>query len=341
VIRGWSCYGRIALAGVAASLSVLVGPAFGSRLIDRNATDVSLQLNAKGEALLSYRAHGQERHVLVWGAVNASPPQSDIPQVSFQLDYSGGFAKYFRDNPQARQLASEYRRIKGTPGYLGSPVVRELQQLQQAADLYWQTAFHGGCGSYTGPPIAWALITCTAPDGSYWAVQAWQRDLPDYGVSPTPTDAAWELRLSHWTGELPLLTVHTDWAWQRWDHLFGTLTYAGRPVFGFHSTSDGDPLDAYGRNIYIDTFDSAYGAGWRRENSALTHNPTGAFCYSVNPHPGHAAGAGTRYRITVVGPGVTPDEVWEGPAPGPYKASADGAANRQIAALHDRLCRPN
>jgi len=317
------------------------GAASASRLIDRNATGVSLQLNAKGEALLTYRVRGLTRHVLVWGAVNALPSRDQAAQVAFRVDYSGGYAKYFEDNPRARALAAEYHRIRSTPGYLASPIVKRLRRLQQAAGSYWRTGFAGGCEPYHGPPLAWTVVACTAPDGSYWAVQEWQRELPDYGVAPSPSQAVWELRLSHWSGPLPVLTIETDWSWHRWDHLFGRLTYLGRPVFGFRSTRSGSPLDAYGRNVYIDTYDSAYGRGWRRENSALTHTGTGAFCYSVNPHRGHPAGRGSRYRVTVIGPGVTPDLAWVGPAPGAYEAAADEAANRQIAALGDGLCLPN
>ena len=90
--------------------------------------------------------------------------------------------------------------------------------------------------------------------------------------------------------------------------------YDGNPVFGFQSTPGGNPLDTFGRNIYVDTFDSAYGTGWKRENSFLTHTGTGAFCYSVNPHGSHPAGKGTSYRATVEGPGVTPDVMWQGVA---------------------------
>ena len=202
-------------------------------------------------------------------------------------------------------------------------------------------AFHGGCGPYTGPPLVDAVVACTAPDGTYWAVQQWQRELPDYGVEPTPAQSVRELRLSHWRGPLAQLAVATDWSWHRFDHLYGTLTYLGHPAFGFRSTSRGAPLDGFGRNVYIDTYDSAYGSGWRRENSALTHTSTGAFCYSFNPHGEHPAGTGTRYRLTVIGPGVTPDVSWEGPSPGPYDRAADARANAAIAALHDRLCLPN
>ncbi len=338
---------RLGRIGAAAAMVAIVASGGGvirasaSQLIDRNATDVHLQLNAKGEALLTYRTRGIVRHVVAWGAVNALPSTDGVHQVQLRLDYSGGYEKYFKENPAAVALSAQYRKIKGTPGYLLSPVVRELQQLQQAADSYWKTGFNGGCGSYDGPQIAWAVLTCTAPDGSYWAVQEWQRELPDYGVAPTPAQAVWELRLSHWTGPLPVLTVHTDWSWHQWNHLYGTLAYADDPVYGFSVTNVGNPLDGYGRNVYIDTYDSAYGAGWQRENSALTHKGTGVFCYSVNPHPGHPAGTGTQYRVTVIGPGVTPDVEWAGPAPGRYDAAADAAANAQIAALGDSVCRPN
>jgi hypothetical protein len=43
----------------------------------------------------------------------------------------------------------------------------------------------------------------------------------------------------------------------------------------------------------------------------------------------------------VIGPGVTPDVTWQGPAPGPYDPAADARANKAIAALGDRQCQPN
>lgn len=272
-----------------------------SQLVDRNAHNVSLEVNAKGEALLTYN-DGRVRHVLAWGAVNAIAPTSSRKQVAFDLDYAGGWGKYHRD--------------------------------------YWKT-FNGSCGAYDGPPLAWKVVACKAPDGSYWALQAWQRSLPNYGVAPGGGQGAWELRLSHWTGALPVLEIDMDWSWHRFDHLFGRLTYGGTGVYGFRSTSSGAPLDTFGRNIYVDTLDSRYGAGWHRENSFLTHTGTGAFCYSFNPHGSHPAGTGARYRATVEGPGVTPDVMWQGTSPGPYSRSADATANQAIAGLGDRQCHPN
>jgi hypothetical protein len=282
--------------------AVLAQSAYASQLIDRNATGVKLSIDTKGEALITYTSGGKLKHVLAWGAVNALPPTAGKTQVAFKLDYAGGWGKYHTE--------------------------------------YWKT-FKGTCGAYDGPALHWLVKACKAPDGSYWALQAWQRALPDYGVTPTAAQSVVELHLSHWTGPIAEFTINTDWAWHQWDHLWGTLIYDGKPVYGFKASPSGQPLDSWGRNVYLDTYDSVYGSGWRRENSFLVHNPTGAFCYSVNPHGSHPSGKGTMYRATVIGPGVTPDLYWQGNSPGPYDAAADATANAAIAALGDKLCKPN
>ena len=293
----------IVLVVVAVLVTVTLGSsARASDLIDRNAHGVTLKINGKGEALITYTAAGKRKRVLAWGAQNALAPTTTRPQISFRLDYAGGWGKYHRD--------------------------------------YWKT-FKGSCTKYDGPALAWKVTACKAADGSYWALQSWQRALPNYGVVPNFAQAAWELRLSHWRGALPVLQIETDWAWHRWDHLFGTFTYASQPVFGFRSTSSGVPLDAYGRNVYVDTFGSAYGQGWKRENSFLTHTRTGVFCYSFNPHGSHPSGKGTKYRATVEGPGVTPDVMWQGDPAGPYDKALDLQKNALITELGDRQCRAN
>src|SRR5207248_3855966 len=131
------------------------------------------RVNADGEALVQYTVGSRVRHVLAWGALNAVPPAPGGKQVALSLDYSGGYAKYHRN--------------------------------------YWQT-FPKACGRYDGPRLSWFVTACKAPDGSYWALQSWQRELPDYGVKPTRAQTAWELRLSHFTvaAALPVLDIHTD-----------------------------------------------------------------------------------------------------------------------------------
>ena len=291
---------RIALAVLL--LLAVPASAQASQLIDRNAGGIRLEVNAKGQALITYRTGGRTRHVRAWGGLNAAPSAEGANQVRFRLDYSGGWGTFRRET--------------------------------------WKT-FRNACKPYTGPPLAWLVTACTAPDGTHWALQGWRRLLPEYGVTANGIRNAVELRLSHWSGELPVLTIRVDWAYRRYDHLFGTFTYRDAPVFGFRSTASGSPLDSFGRNIYLDTLDSAYGPGWHRENSFLTHRGTGAFCYGLYPHGDRPAGKGARYRATAIGPGATPDVMWEGAAPGPY----DAALDRQLAEVlrqtvgNDPLCR--
>jgi hypothetical protein len=294
---------KVVLAAVVAVAAVLVQSASASQLIDRNAHGIKLAVNKKGEALLTYTSSGKVKHVLAWGAINAIAPTTARPQDEFKLDYAGGWGKYH-------------------------------------STTYWKT-FGKTCGAYDGPPLAWFVAACKAPDGSYWALQAWQRELPDYGVAATPAQSVWELRLSHWTGDLPVLDITLDWAYRQFDQLFGTYTYNGLPVYGFKSTSVGAPLDSFGRNIYVDTFSSAYGAGWKRDNSFLTHRGRGTFCYGFYPHGAHPAGKGVQYRASAEGPGVTPDVMWQDAAPGAYDRELDLQANDVLRSLGDPQCKPN
>ena len=176
---------------------------------------------------------------------------------------------------------------------------------QLAFKLRYGGSMAGGtCGAYDGPSLPWLVKACKAPDGTYWAVQRWQRLIPvraNAGVE--------ELHLSHWTGRPAQLEVRVD-ARPGVDVLFGRYTYRGVPVHGFRATRTGVPLDTFGRNIYLDTFGSAYGSGWRRENGFLARTPAGIFCYAL----GRAGGKGPLYRATALGPGVTPIVSWTGRA---------------------------
>ena len=284
--------GRLLIA-LALSAGISVPSASASELIDRDATNVRLAVDAHGRALVTYRAGGSARSVLASGAINARHPHPAIPQVKFRLDYRGGSVKNV-------------------------------------------------CGAYDGPKLAWFVTACRAPDGSYWALQRWQRLLPDFG-GRAGGRGAWELRLSHWSGPLASLVVKLDWSYRRYEHLYGTYSYLGHPVFGFRATLTGSPLDTYGRNLYLETYDSAYGRGWRREAGFLAHTGSGKFCWGFFPRAGRPAANGERYRITVIGPGVTPDVYWEGASPGPYNADLDRIANAEQLQLagDSKYCRPN
>jgi len=281
---------RFRLAALIAIVAAVAVPstASASELIDRNASKVTLKVQKNGQALLSYNARGKRWNVLAWGAVNALAPTTTRKQISFRLDYSGGYGTYKRD--------------------------------------VWKT-FKDGCRPYDGPELQWLVTACKAPDGSYWAVQAWQRMLSNYGEKLTPKSTVWELRLSHWKGPVAELTVNLNWAYKKYHHLFGSFSYLGKPVHGFASTSVGNPLDTFGRNLYVDTFDSTYGKGWKRENSFLMHKASGKFCYGFYEHAwagrSYPSGMGTRYRATIIGPGVTPDIYWESDALGAYDLQFD------------------
>jgi len=273
---------------------MLVAPAANaSDLIGLGARDARLEVHGR-VALATFREGAVVRHVLVWGAINAHTPDEGLPQVRFSHDYSGGL------------------------------------ELQHRA--MWKR-FVDQCRPYDGPPLAYLVAACKAPDGTYWALQSWQRNLPHRGVAPwTAAQGESDLRISHWSGPLAHVELFTDWAFHgQARDIFGRLTYDGVPVHGFHTTRAGAPTDGFGRSLYIDTYDSAYGPGWKRETSIVFRKPTGDFCYSFWPthdvslpgRPARPSGNGSRYRISVVGPGVTPDVVAEARDPGPYNAAAE------------------
>src|SRR5438067_12847287 len=274
----------------AAAVTLVAAPsALASGRDGLNASHVALAVSKDGKrALVTYRSGGTTKHVLAWGAVDALPPSETVPQVRFTLDFTGGWKTY--------------------------------------AHTVWQH-FGNACRRYDGPVLAGELAACKAPDGSYWALQQWQPNLPHRGFPPYKAGQTdWELDLSHWTGALAQLEVHADWAFNGQAHnLFGRLTYAGAPVHGFHTVKGtGAPQDRYGRSLYIDTLDSAYGLGWKRETSIVFRNPTGVFCYSFWPthdvslpgRPARPAGNGAAYKIEVQGPGVTPNLALVVPDPG-------------------------
>src|SRR4249919_3610909 len=88
---GWTMRVRPFVLGVLALALALPAGANASEIIGRNASDVKLQVNAKGQALVSYTSGGERSNVLVWGAVNAIAPTPGKEQVAFKVDYSGGW----------------------------------------------------------------------------------------------------------------------------------------------------------------------------------------------------------------------------------------------------------
>jgi hypothetical protein len=202
--------------------------------------------------------------------------------------------------------------------------------------------FSGGC-RHSRPAVPDLVVACTA-GGSTWAAQSWQPLLPNFGVEAQGIKGQSELRLSHWSGPTAVLTLKADWSFRgKWEHVYGSLTYRGKPVHGFGTTPLGVPTDPFGRIVHLDTLDSAYGQGWFRENSFVTHNPWGNFCYDLSPHRDGLTGRGAAYRAKVEGPGVTPDVGAYVVSPGLFDVQRDLAANDEQAQIApgDKQCVPS
>jgi hypothetical protein len=261
--------------------ALVLAPAAGAaEILARNAKGIRLATDDQGRAMVTYTTGSKTWHAFVYGAINARQPSRTQKQVKFTIDYSGG--------------RGEWKQFKNT------------------------------CQRYDGPSLGWLVGACKASDGSYWALQTWKRMLPNVGYAPwLGYQNAYELHISHWSGEIAELEVYNDWIFgNRFHEIFGRASYRGEGIHGFGSTKKGVPTDTYGRLIFLDTFNSAYGPGWKRENSFLAHNPSGMFCYGFYPRSSYGSypnprnekldGHSKKYRLTLSGPGVTPDILWVG-----------------------------
>jgi hypothetical protein len=291
--------GLAVAAGVGLVALGLAQSAGAATVIARGARWEAIRVNKIGVADVTYYAYGRTNHTLVWGARNALPPSRSTGQVRFHVNYAGGYRSF-----------------------LGSG--------------YWRKVVtHNVCGAYRGPALWRMVAACTMPDGSNWALQSWQSDLPDNGWQPGKGNITTRLFVSHWSGALPKLWFKADWIYYGapngpYDNIYGNFTYHGKPVYGFSSTARGAPTDSYGRLVAIDTQNPPWyngyrqRGGWWRQNSFLSHRPYGDFCTGI--YGGIAGvprrsrpGAGQQYRIMANGPGVTPVVEWHGAPPGYYQ----------------------
>jgi hypothetical protein len=136
----------------------------------------------------------------------------------------------------------------------------------------------------TSVSIPWEVTVRQTADGSLYALQSWQR------LATGPV----ELRFSRWKGEPTTLTLHTVCC--KWGHenVEGAASFHGKGIFGFHSTHQGDPLDPFGRNVYLDSYRAGH---WDRMMGILTHAPAGSFSLWIRPE-----WLGSQYRGTISGP---------------------------------------
>jgi hypothetical protein len=136
------------------------------------------------------------------------------------------------------------------------------------------------------PTVPFALVQISLPDGRQFALQRLHRT-GQFGVLGPE-----ELFIARWRGAPTRLTLM-----QSGGRLCGTVTYHGVPVYGGAHTPTGDPLDALGRNVYLDALRPS---GWYRLLGVLTR-PRG-FALALT-----ADRRGSRYRALVVGPNVAGD----------------------------------
>jgi len=284
------------------ALLALVALSFASQMILRNAGKPTLKVGKLGAhivAVISATQGGKATHTLAWGATDFRPYSATTKQYSFTIDHSGGY---------------------GSPWGTGA-WAKVKNECKQSKTLQ--------------ASLPWCIYACVMPDGKQWAMQVWQRGLPNMGVKPTTREQDRELHLSHWTGKPPVLWMKVGWSKQsgdQLDHMYGTLSAHGVPVYGKSSTGVGNPTDSYGRNIYVELINPAWtkrgahtqSGGWIRWNGFLSHHPRGNFCASVYnklfgvTFPDYLTS--TAFRAYVMGPGVTPIVKWTGPPPGNYQA---------------------
>ena len=181
-------------------------------------------MNSQGIALLLYNVGGRARHPFVSGAVNAR----------FSDQAKSG------SSPPQVQFKVDYSGGRGA-----------------------YKKFKNACKPYDGPKLVRVLAACKAPDGSYWALQGEQTDLPNLGFLPwTSQQKAYHLQASHWTGDIAQIEAHLDWVGKtHTDNVFGKATYQGHPVYGFSTSKFGAAKDKYIRQVYLDTYNAAGSTG--------------------------------------------------------------------------------
>jgi hypothetical protein len=148
-------------------------------------------------------------------------------------------------------------------------------------------------GRHIAPDVAYGRDEVVLADGTHYALQKVRR-LGQFGRLGAP-----ELRFARWRGAQPQLSLTGEWAYHgRFPRICGTATYHGQAFFGGAHTLSGRPLDAFGRNVYIDVLRAG---GWYRIMGVLTR-PKG-FALLIRD----SAWRGARYRALVPGPNVDGD----------------------------------
>jgi hypothetical protein len=307
---------RIALAGVictavASTALLAAAPAADAAfLVDREATNVTLQVHENGTGRLIYRdRYGKDRKLAkVQLKCPTTADRDKKSTLRCKVDRSDGWRKKWA--PRGAK-------------------------------------FKDACGEYTGPELPFVVDACTHPDGSHWVVQQWARMTKNYGGNPAKSEK--ELRISHFTIEPVSMTLYHNWSWCPYSpgcsyQLAATMSYNGEPWYAMSFKELGQVDDQIGRNVAIDSYNSDMGRGWRRVNAILTLRPSGQFCYGFNKKTipgsgGKKSGTGLSednlYRLTVPGPGVSPDVQIE--FNGVRKSDYDAVVDAEVNTIIDNL----
>ena len=290
---------RVLLLGLLVSLlAVRAGPCEPDARTQRDERPARREREGRGSRDLHARERTGAARPGV-GAVDAVAPDPNVPQQQFKFDYTGGWGKYHKADYWKRSRTCAGR----TPGRRSST---------------------------PSPPAR----RPTAPTGRFRA-----------GSASTPSAASARSFRSTWPGSCISRTGRSRSRRSRSPELDvrRAVPRAVRPTPLRGQAGprlqdpDAEKSDRNARYVYIDTFNSAYGPGWRRDGAKVTHVPNGGFCYSfaplARPPPGYpsvptVSGQGERHRITAMGPGVTPDVQWEGAALGPYDPQAERCSTR-------------
>ena len=215
-------------------------------------------------------------------------------------------------------------------------------QPQVAFKLQYGGIFGPTCAApYKGPPLAWLVAACTTPDGAHWALQAWQRMLPNYGVAPTPKQRPGSFgsrtgrercpcSRSGPTGRTAASTTSTAGSPTRAEASSGSARLASAS----RSTPTGATSSSTRSNRVRPRLE---------EREQLPDALAAEVLLRVLSARAHPVGNGRKYRATVIGPGVTPDVTWQGLAPTPTTRRAtrrrtrSSATPRQRCPLQDQL----
>ena len=203
---------------------------------DLDATFLSLKVNAKGEALVTYRRRdGKVRHVLVWGALNAVPPSDQsVRQVRFSYDYAGGWGKYRKAS-------------------------------------YWKT-FRNACTPYDGPPLVYFVLRVQGAGRHLLGDSALAARTPAPRLRAVVAIADVRTSCTSPTGRASSRSSRSTPTGRTAGS--GRGCSVASPTSATRSSASarpaqGNPFDRYGRNVYIDTLQ----LGLRRRLEARVRDP--------------------------------------------------------------------